>query len=204
MGTPGGNTAGAVREPVRASRSTPVSAPVHSASRPAPRVGTLEVPESDQPPTASMLLGLNSRAVATFAGFAAVGAFVLIVFLGSTIGVGPSAATATQQPGRIAEPGPSSNDAVTWSGGPAQTSLSVAEYGEQVAIATLTSSLHQVSTESVTFYADPDRSGNALQQFSQVFGEAIATGRNPLRDDRGPMPSPTQTLDPAHDTRSEP
>ncbi|MEL6797611.1 MAG: hypothetical protein AAFO89_12420, partial [Planctomycetota bacterium] len=170
MGAPGGNAAGAVREPVRVSRSTPMSAPAQTTSRPAPRVGTLEVPESEHPRSAPVLLGLNSRAVATFAGFAAVGAFVLIVFLGSTIGVGPSAATATQHPERFVQPGASANDALTWSGGPAQTSLSVAEYGEQVAIATLTSSLHQVSTESVTFYADPDRSGNALQQFSQVFG----------------------------------
>ncbi|MEO0631172.1 MAG: hypothetical protein AAFY46_10675, partial [Planctomycetota bacterium] len=36
-------------------------------------------------------------------------------------------------------------------------------------------------------HLDRGRSGNALQQFSEVFGEAIATGRNPLRpgDDKG-------------------
>lgn len=148
------------------------------------RVGSMERATAQAEQHGALTLRLNSRSVATFAGFAAAAAFVLVVFLGSVIGVRPAAATAS-----VPQPAvPVVSESVTWSGGPAQTSLSVGEYGEQVAIATLTSSLHEVSTNSVTFYADPDRSGNALQQFSEIFGEAIATGRNPLRpgDDRGP------------------
>ncbi len=152
------------------------------------RVGSMHAGPPHAPQTGTITLRLNSRAAATFAGFAGVGAFVLIVFLGSTVGLRPAAASGDDRAAHPQEVQPALDQDVTWSGGPAQTSLSVGEYGEQVAIATLTSSMHEVSNTSVTFYADPERSGNALQQFAEVFGEAIATGRNPLRTARGDKP----------------
>ncbi|MEL6496918.1 MAG: hypothetical protein AAF937_04665 [Planctomycetota bacterium] len=202
MGPPAETQNRSAREPVRIGRPLPSQSPEPGRQAPLQRVGTLDSPQPPQAQPGTVVLGLNSRAAATFVGFAAVAAFVLVVFLGSTIGISPSAASATHTPHAPHDRTPASHgDAVTWSGGQALTSLSVAEYGEQVAIATLTSSLHQVSTEAVTFYADPDRSGNALQQFSEVFGEAIATGRNPLHGDQGPRPAAAQVHGPTPETR---
>ena len=67
------------------------------------------------------------------------------------------------------------------------------EIGKQIAIATLVSGSHQIDDRQVTFYAEADRSGNALQQFAEVFGQAIAEGENPrplrapLRQSKGGM-----------------
>lgn len=161
-------------------RNTGAEPPLAEAVRPTPhepRRGTFEPhqrAEHAQPGT--IHLQLNSRAAATFVGFLAVAAFVLIVFLGSTTGLTPGPAAASATP----HLGPTPTDRVTWSGVQAETAVTLGEYSEQVAIATLTSGLHEVNTHSVTFFADPNRSGNALQQFGAVFGEAIATGRNPV------------------------
>ncbi|MEO1584083.1 MAG: hypothetical protein AAFR96_05865 [Planctomycetota bacterium] len=61
--------------------------------------------------------------------------------------------------------------------------------GKQIAIATLIASVHEIDRSKVVFYAEPGRSGNALQQFAEVFGEAISTGRSP-RPIRAPLRQP--------------
>ncbi|MEM9166137.1 MAG: hypothetical protein AAGB48_03850 [Planctomycetota bacterium] len=53
------------------------------------------------------------------------------------------------------------------------------EAGRQIAFATLFSQHHEVTQTQVTFFRDSRKPGNAIQQFGQIFGEAIARQENP-------------------------
>lgn len=52
--------------------------------------------------------------------------------------------------------------------------VSYEEYCKQVALACLINSIHEIDDSEVRFMRDPTRPGSAVQQFSSVFGAAIA------------------------------
>ncbi|MEL6329735.1 MAG: hypothetical protein AAFR38_08745 [Planctomycetota bacterium] len=70
-------------------------------------------------------------------------------------------------------------------GGPATAAgdgieVSRQDYCRQVALATLIGLEHEIFPERVVFHRSKTRTGNAIQQFSAAFGEAIETGVNPF------------------------
>lgn len=90
-----GNTGAARPAAEPTSRAAPPP-PMPPAPDTVARVGSMDrVAAAQAEQHGALTLRLNSRSVATFAGFAAVAAFVLVVFLGSVIGVRPAAAAAS-------------------------------------------------------------------------------------------------------------
>ena len=52
--------------------------------------------------------------------------------------------------------------------------VSYEEYCKQVALSCLINSIHEIDDSEVRFKRDPTRPGSAIQQFSNIFGSAIA------------------------------
>ncbi|MEM8757905.1 MAG: hypothetical protein AAGF47_09005 [Planctomycetota bacterium] len=136
----------------------------------------------------AIVLNVNTKFATVAATAGAVAAFVGVVMLGSL--VPPSEANAGTARADLAPAGSiplafrmeQAESLPPLAPQPAASpisGLSLDEYGRQVAIATLTSGLHEITNTSITFYRDPDQPGNAVQQFARKFGRAIATGQNP-------------------------
>ncbi|MEM1071908.1 MAG: hypothetical protein AAGB48_12320 [Planctomycetota bacterium] len=133
------------------------------------------------------MLRITTRSLATFGSLGGAVAFLLVAFAASQSSIPArahaSATIAEPEPPaiplemRMAQPAPEPETPTPLA--PVAEGVDLNEYGRQVAMATLTGSLHEITTSQVTFYRDPDRPGNAFQQFADVFGRAIATGRNP-------------------------
>lgn len=166
-------------------RTTPHSSPndrPRFPSRPPTqaRQGSQHQPIADSPSADRALpSSLSTRSIAILGLGVAAGCFVTMAFFGLTQSV--TSSSAPDSPSIV-------QSLATADASQPRVSPSIEE-GKQVAIATLVSGSHQIDDGKVTFYAEPHRSGNALQQFAEVFGAAISKGENP-RPIRAPLRQP--------------
>ncbi len=52
-------------------------------------------------------------------------------------------------------------------------------YARQIAISLIVNEDHEITDHRVTYKRDPDKSGTAIQQFSEIYGDAIKSGLLP-------------------------